>query len=53
VFEIRFEDEMLQKMFGEGSNATKQRNVIQDEINQRDGSITTTQTNDTQGENIQ
>jgi hypothetical protein len=53
VYEIRFEDEMLQKMFGEGSNTTKQRNVIQDEINQRDGGIATTQTNDTQGQNIQ
>lgn len=52
VYEMRFEDEMLQKMFGEGSNITKQRNVIRDEINQRDGSISSTQTNDTKGQNI-
>lgn len=47
VYEMRFQDEILQKMFGDGSNTTTQRNVIKDEINQRDGSITSTQTNDT------
>ena len=34
---MRFEDDILQKMFGEGSNTTTQRNVIQDEINDRNG----------------
>ena len=37
VYEMRFEDDILQKMFGEGSNTTTQRNVIQDEINDRNG----------------
>lgn len=37
VYEIRFEDGFLQKLFGEGSNKGTQRNVIQDEINERNG----------------
>lgn len=37
VYEIRFEEGFLRQLFGEGSNATTQRNVIQDEINERDG----------------
>jgi hypothetical protein len=37
VYEMRFEDEILQKMFAPGSNTTTQRNVIQDEINEKDG----------------
>lgn len=37
VYEMRFEDEILQKMFGLGSNTTTQRTVIQGEINERDG----------------
>lgn len=37
VYEIRFEDGFLRQMFGEGSNITTQRTVIQGEINERDG----------------
>ena len=37
VWEIRFEDGFLRELFGEGSNATTQRNVIRDEINEKDG----------------
>jgi hypothetical protein len=47
VYEMRFQDELLQKMFGFGSNTTTQRNVIKNEISEQDGSITSTQTNDT------
>lgn len=34
VWEIRFEDGFLRELFGEGSNATTQRNVIQEELNE-------------------
>lgn len=37
VWEIRFEDGFLRQLFGEGSNITTQRNVIRDEINEKDG----------------
>jgi hypothetical protein len=37
VYEMRFEDEILQEMFAPGSTSTTQRNVIQSEINKRDG----------------
>ena len=37
VYEMRFEDEILQKIFADGSNTTTQRNVIQGEINEKDG----------------
>lgn len=37
VYEIRFEETFLRQLFGEGTNETIQRVVIQDEINDRDG----------------
>jgi hypothetical protein len=37
VYEIRFEDGFLRQLFGEGSNTTTQRTVIQGEINEKDG----------------
>lgn len=36
VWEIRFEEGFLRELFGEGSNTTTQRNVIQEEINEND-----------------
>lgn len=37
VWEIRFESGFLTQLFGEGNNITSQRNVIQNEINEKDG----------------
>jgi hypothetical protein len=37
IYEIRFEEGFLREMFGEGSNITQQRVVIQNEINEKDG----------------
>lgn len=34
VWEIRFEEGFLRELFGEGSNATTQRNIIQEELNE-------------------
>jgi hypothetical protein len=36
-YEIRFEDGFLRQLFGEGSNTTTQRQVIENEINENDG----------------
>ena len=37
VWEIRFEDGFLRELFGDGNTITTQRNVIQQEINEKDG----------------
>lgn len=37
IWEIRFEEDMLREIFKEGNNETLRRNIIQDEIDERDG----------------